>query len=372
MSGDRAGLAARMSEAAGAWLASLSPEQLAPARSTFPAEDERTRWFYTPVDHGGLPIGAMTARQQQLAHRLVASGLSHPGYVTVAVIMGMENVLDAVEGWRAGFGRERGRDPGLYWLRVFGDPAGDGWGWRFGGHHVSLNYTIIDRQVRSTVPCFLGLNPASQPLLGPHALRPLGDLEDLGRQLVLSFDDEQADRAVICPVAPTDLATGNRPVVSAGDLPLPLRSVMGDPAAELATLLDAAQARDEAVLGWRPEHGDRLAITAAPIGLPVDQMTPSQQELLWALLDCYTGRMPDEVAEADRARVRAEPAGSLAFAWAGDRLPGAPHYYRIQGTRLLAEYDNTQNEANHVHAVWRDIQSDFGRDVLAEHYANDH
>jgi hypothetical protein len=71
--------------------------------------------------------------------RLVATGLSLAGYTTVALVIGLENVLDRAERWTRDWGRERGRDPGLYYVAVFGLPDGDAWGWRFGGHHVSLN-----------------------------------------------------------------------------------------------------------------------------------------------------------------------------------------------------------------------------------------
>src|SRR5512138_1826336 len=133
-------VAATMAEAARSWLAMLTGEQRAIAVGHPPADaatdGERRRWFYTPTDHGGLTVHQQRPAQQRAAMRLVATGLSRPGYVTVATTMGLENVLDHTEGFVAGFGRERGRDPGLYYLRVFGDPDDGTWGWRFGGHHV--------------------------------------------------------------------------------------------------------------------------------------------------------------------------------------------------------------------------------------------
>jgi hypothetical protein len=127
----------------------------------------------------------MRPHQQRLAMQVVASALSTPGYVTVGTVIGLENVLDQVEGWGVDWGRERGRDPGMYHLRVFGEPGGQApWGWRFGGHHVSLNNLVVDGAVRSTTPCFLGTDPATSPLLGGTSLRPLGAVEDLARELV--------------------------------------------------------------------------------------------------------------------------------------------------------------------------------------------
>ena len=164
--------ASRMAAAAAAWLDALEPAQRAVASGGAPSADagsdaERRRWFYTPTDHGGLTLGAQRPAQQRLAYQLVASGLSVAGYNTVATIVGLDNVLDQVEGWRVDWGRERGRDPLMYYLRVFGEPGGAGpWGWRFGGHHVSLNNLVVDGVVRATTPCFFGADPASSPLLG--------------------------------------------------------------------------------------------------------------------------------------------------------------------------------------------------------------
>ena len=216
-------VAARMAAAAAAWLNALDPAQRAVAAGGAPSPDagpdaERRRWFYTPTDHGGLTLGAQRPAQQRLAHQLVASGLSAAGYVTVAAIIGLENVLDCTEGWSTDWGRERGRDPELYYLRVFGEPGGPApWGWRFGGHHVSLNYLIADGAVCGMTPCFLGADPASAPLLGPAPLRPLAGAEDLARQLVRSLDAGQAGQAILLDRAPWEIVGGNRSQIADGD-----------------------------------------------------------------------------------------------------------------------------------------------------------
>src|SRR5690349_24551554 len=168
---------ARMAEAAGAWLDILDADQRRTAVGVAPgrggSDAERRRWLYTPTDHGGLTFHRQRPAQQRAAMRLVATGLSEAGYVTVATTMGLENVLDHTEGFVARFDRERGRDPGLYYLRVFGEPgAGRPWGWRFGGHHVSLNNLVVDGALASTTPCFMGADPASSPLLGGAVNRP--------------------------------------------------------------------------------------------------------------------------------------------------------------------------------------------------------
>src|SRR3954471_21029645 len=196
-------VATRMADAAAAWLDGLDEAQRALGQGSPPTADpepdaERRRWFYTPTDHGGLTLHQQRPAQQWAAMRLVASGLSTAGYVTVATTMGLENVLDHTEGFVTRFDRERGRDPGLYYLRVFGQPGESGtWGWRFGGHHVSLNNLVVDGTVVATTPCFLGADPATSPLIGGAVNRPLARVEDLARDLVRSLRAELASRAVL-------------------------------------------------------------------------------------------------------------------------------------------------------------------------------
>ncbi|MFD0456142.1 DUF3500 domain-containing protein [Streptomyces violaceoruber] len=164
-------VADRMAEAARAWLDSLDAGRRGAAAGPAPdpgtpgeAEGERTRWYYTPTDHGGLTLHQQRPAQQRLAMRLVASGLSDAGYVTVATVLGLENVLDHVEGFSVNWGRERTRDPGMYYLRVFGEPGGPRpWGWRFGGHHVSLNNLVVDGRVVATTPASWAPTPPPRP-----------------------------------------------------------------------------------------------------------------------------------------------------------------------------------------------------------------
>lgn len=148
--------ATAMAEAAAAWLGTLSEDQLLLAAFDSPlhpdAEAERLRWFYTPTGHGGLAIRDQSPRQQSLAMQLVATGLSTAGYATVSTVMGLENVLDQLEGWTVHWGRQRGRDPGLYWLRIFGRPGDRIWAWRLGGHHISLNSLVVAGRLVSTTP----------------------------------------------------------------------------------------------------------------------------------------------------------------------------------------------------------------------------
>jgi Protein of unknown function (DUF3500) len=373
-------VADRMADAASAVLASLDDagrSRVAPGwspESDPESEEERRRWFYTPTDHGGLTVGAMTPRQYQRTMALVATGLSEAGYVTAATIMGLENVLDRVEEYRVLFDRERGRDPGMYYLRIFGTPGDPMWGWRFGGHHVSLNNLVVSGALASCTPCFLGADPARSPLLGSRELRPLGGVEDVARELLRSLNPSLRTRAVLTSRAPVDIASANRPRVAPGDRVLPLRSLFRgrftDPA--LAERMEVMHRTNEERYGITRADHDAVELTAEPRGVPASELDAGQRELLRALLDCYLGRAPAEVAEQHAEKYAGTRLDQVHFAWAGSAEPGEACYYRLQGPRLLVEYDNAQRLANHAHSVWRDPEGDFGADVLAAHRAVHH
>ena len=307
--------------------------------------------------------------------RLVSTGLSPAAYVSVATTMGLENVLDFTEGFGVQFGRERGRDPGLYYLRVFGEPGGDRpWGWRFGGHHVSLNNLVVDGMLVATTPCFLGADPATSPLLGGAVNRPLGKVEDLGRDLMRSLQPDLASRALLSAKAPSDFVTANRTYVTDGDRVIPLTGIWRDERfpdpVEQANLQAISDAIDETA-GLSDADHEAVAYSIDPKGVPAAALDAEQRETLRALLGTYLDRAP--VGLSPLHRYDDEPVlDAVHFAWAGSTAPGQPHYYRLQGPRLLIEWDNTQRNANHAHSVWRDPTVDFGLDVLARHRAAHH
>jgi hypothetical protein len=338
---------------------------------------ERRRWFYTPTDHGGLTLHQQRPAQQRRAMALLGTGTSRAGYVSAATVMGLENVLDHTEDFTIMFGRERGRDPGMYYLRVFGDPAGTApWGWRFGGHHVSVSHLVVDGAVVASTPSFLGADPASAPLLG-SLLRPLAGPEDIARNLMRSLATPLADRALLLPKAPGDIIGGNRSTLSEGDRVLSLvdiwRAPFTDPAQQ-AALQKTSDAVDDLANLSEDEHAV-LALTAAPKGLPAAELNAEQRELLRQLLSTYLDRVPEEISVMGRYTDSVDGDAALDavhFAWAGSVAPGEQHYYRLQGPRLLIEWDNTQRNVNHAHAAWRDPEADFGLDVLAAHTAAHH
>jgi hypothetical protein len=256
----------------------------------------------------------------------------------------------------------------MYYLRVFGDPGGPGpWGWRFGGHHVSLNYLVVDGRVRAVTPSFLGADPASAPLLGPATLRPLGTAEDLARELMRSLPPALATRAVLLDRAPSDIVGGNRSRLTDGDEMILLDELFRGRFSEprLVDRISRMTEGAESASGYDAADHRRLALTDQPKGLSATELDDAQRELLRTLVGAYVGRVPDGLA----APVDLD---AVHFAWAGSTEPGEPHYYRLQGPRLLLEWDNTQRGANHAHSVWRDPLCDFGTDVLAQHRAAHH
>ncbi len=309
---------AEMVQAADVFLASLEPEQRSKARFEF-EDAERLNWHFVPRARRGLPLKEMSAEQQELARDILRAGLSRRAYLTASTIIELELVL-----------REMGenpavRDPGLYYFSIFGTPSHAApWGFRAEGHHLSLNFTLVRDTLIATAPAFFGANPAEVRSGSRRGLRALADEEDVGRELVLSLDERQLDAALIAARTPRDIVTGNA-------------------------------ARVEAL---------------SPVGIRVTELRPEQAAILVRLLEVYLGRMADPLAERRRAALERTDFAEVAFAWAGSTRPGEAHYYRIQGPSFLVEYDNTQNDANHIHTVWRDFDGDFGRDLLREHYRN--
>jgi hypothetical protein len=368
--------AERMTAAAAQWLSSLDGRQRQKAHYPFESP-ERERWFYTPTVQAGLPLLEMRPQQQRLAHMLTASGLSHGGYATAAAIMGLENPLHLEEGWHdrpfAGEAQEtRGRDPLMYYIAVFGTPGDAAWSWHIGGHHISLAYTISDGRLVSPTPTFFGSHPAEVAGVGPNVLRPLGGEEDLARELLDALDDDRRLRAVVSPAAPFDIVQSNRSQVEDGAMFLGLFEVFSfDQGEAVRERGRRAQARHEAP--FTREQVERVRyFRDRPIGLPGAAMSPAQRTALQALILQYVNRLPDDVAELEWGAIEERGIDAIHFAWAGSLERRKPHYYRLQGPRFLVEYDNVQNDTNHVHSVWRDPEGDFGRDILARHYAAAH
>ena len=312
--------AAVMATAAKAFLASLTPEQRALATFQF-QDEERLNWHYIPRVRKGVPLRDMTEEQKQLAHALLAAGLSQRGYIKAVSIMSLDEVLRQLE---KGSGPQR--DPDGYFFSVFGEPAETGtWGYRVEGHHISQNFTIVNGKIQDA-PSFFGTNPAEIKDGPRKGLRVLAREEDLGRELIQSLTADQKKTAIVSADAPKEILT---------------------------------------------EASRQAALKGQPSGLEASKMTAHQREIFQNLLDEYCNNMPDPVAQMREDQIK-KAAGNLYFAWAGGEQPGQGHYYRIQSPTFLIEFDDTQDNANHIHSVWRDLKGDFGLDLLKEHYQTSH
>ena len=304
------------------FLSTLRDRQRSDASLAFVGK-ERTRWTYVPRDRTGIPLQDMDARQRAAAFAVLGTGLSGRGARIAGGIVDLEDTLRGLERAEGSFGGLR-RDPELYYLAIFGQPGGtQPWGWRFEGHHLSVNVTDLGPRGKIVAPLFMGANPARVPS-GPQAgMRLLAAEEDLAFELLHMLDPRQRARATIAAKTAGDIVTRDDPVVE----PMAL------------------------------------------VGLPAADMTPAQQRQLRTLLDLYAGRMSDNPASEQLRRIEQAGFERLHFAWAGAQQPGTPHYYRIHGPTVLVEYDNSQSNANHIHTVWRDLENDFGGDLLRRHYA---
>ena len=309
-----------MAETAKRFLSSLTPEQTEKAVIPFES-DERMNWHYIPKERKGLPLKDMTPPQKHLASALLNAGLSQQGYIKATTIMSLEDVLRMIE-------KDNGvrRNPEGYFFSIFGQPSETGtWGYRVEGHHLSLNFTLKGGKVVGS-PNFLGANPA-EVREGPRkGLRVLSAEEDLGRALIAALTPEQKQTAIVAKEAYKDIVT---------------------------------------------EASRTASLKGQPSGLLASKMNGNQRTLLQNLLAEYANNLPQQMAQERLDRIK-KAGTNLYFAWAGGENKGEPHYYRVQGPDFLIEYDNTQNNANHIHSVWRDMTGDFGADLLGDHYKASH
>jgi hypothetical protein len=314
--------AQKMIEATGLFLDSLTPEQRAKALFRVDS-NERMNWDYRPHERAGLSLKEMDSSQQKLAYALLASGLSYHGNSKALRIMSLEKILRELEGPSSRFIR----DPDLYYVTIFGTPSNElPWAWRIEGHHLSINFLIVHGKEIAVTPNFFGANPARVPHGPLSDLRILAMEEDLARHLLLSLDKGQSAQAIISTEAPVDIITEN----------------------EIRVKMDG------------------------PAGLAVSQMNENQEKLLLKLVREYISRMPEDLADKRMNEIEKEGKRYIHFAWAGFKEQGKPHYYRLHGPSFFVEYDNTQNNANHIHTVWRDIKNDWGEDLLKRHYQKSH
>lgn len=309
----------KMSASATAFLATLSPELKPKAAFDF-TDKHRTAWFFTPQQtdkkftRKGARLEEMTADGKKAAMELLKSGLSAKGYEQATTIIGLENLLAEFEGSKGA----NTRNPNWYFVSVFGEPSNTGkWGWRFEGHHLSVNYTLDKGEVVAGAPLLFASNPAEVKDGAKKGLRPLPEIEDHVRALIASLKDDQ-DKLAKQPKAFPEI-----------------------------------------------KEGQPKADVGAPVGITADKLTAEQKTTLVKLLADYTGRMPDELAAAEMKRVNATPDAKLYFAYSGSPKPGEAYTYRVQAPEFVVEFLNVQadsagNKANHIHSAWRRLPIDFG------------
>jgi hypothetical protein len=310
-----------METAAKNFLAALTPEQRAKAVYKFEA-DERFDWHFIPKPRKGLPLKEMTAWQKHLAHALFSAGLSQQGYAKAVTVMSLEDQLRILEAGQ----KAPTRDPELYFVTIFGEPSTTApWGYSMEGHHVSQNYTVVGNKVIDS-PSFYGANPAEIKTGPRKGLRVLAAEEDAARELMMSLDDGQKKVALVDATAYKDIFTMN---------------------------------------------SRKAALEGQPSGLAASKLNSKQLAMLNTLLEVYAENVPEQLAQTRMEMVK-KAGKNINFAWAGVLERGGPHYYRLQAPTFLIEYDNTQNDANHIHSVWRDFSGDFGLDLLKAHYESSH
>lgn len=281
--------------------------------------EKRTEWHFFPptmFEREGIPLKELNAVQTKLLHELLQTYLSESGYKKAMGAIEIEGIL-----------RDLTKDPvfrdtGRYHTTFYGEPTSDKpWSWGFEGHHVSLNFTVDGENV-SYVPMFYGANPGIVTEGPKKGHRSLVNEEDLGLELINMLDKQQQKQAIFNASTFNDIISLNSSEVS----------------------------------------------PMAPVGLKVSAMKPAQQALLFRLVNEYISSVPQKAAKERMNKITAEALDNIYFGWAGAKKLGKAHYYRIQGKSFLIEFDNSQNNANHIHVVWRDFKGDFGRDLIREHY----
>jgi len=300
------------------FLNSLEKSQREKAQLAFD-DPLRESWHFFPAsmwEREGIPLKALNTSQKEYLHALLKNHLSASGYTKTMKIIALEDVLLEMDG------NSTMRDSENYYVTVYGDPSKDKlWGWSFEGHHISLNFVIAEDKV-SFAPRFFGASPAIIPQGKRKGERTLEQEQDLGLELINALSPSQREKAIFNPKAFDDIVT----FVQSSIEPLDL------------------------------------------VGVAFKNLEKSQQKLLLNLISEYLSAMPTELAEKRMANLKSEQLDNIHFGWAGGTALGQPHYYRIQGKTFLVEFDNTQNNANHIHSVWRDFDGDFGRNLIKEHY----
>ena len=317
-----------MTAAASRFVDALSADNKAKAVYEFTGK-ERKNWNFLPDKYikpdgkrYGLPISQMTEMERIFAHALLSSALSQKGYLKASSVMALEQVLFDMT-------KSKIRDPKLYYVSIYGNPAKDEtWGWRFEGHHLSINVTLIKKQYLSVTPTFFATNPGIVKEGNLKGLQVLKGEEELARELAKSLSAEQFKKCLIMEKAPKDIFSGFKPKIT-------------------REFFDPKK------------------------GIPYSELTAGQKAMLLELCNLYIEKFRPELIDVLENTPVTET-DSMVFAWGGSLEPEQGHYYRIVTKNHMIEYDNVQNGARHVHCVWRNFDGDFGENLLLKHHKEKH
>lgn len=310
--------------AASTFLSLLDNTQLAKINYDYNSE-ERGMWYFVPKARNGLMLRDMTPTQREAAMNLLKATLSEQGQAKAIAIIQLEIILKELEKAPP---ESDYRSPEKYYFTIFGKPDDKKlWGWRIEGHHLSLNFSSEQNKVVSGTPLFMGSNPGIVPSGEKKGYQILNDEANYGFELLSSFSEEQLKKVIVSDNSPNEILSSNK----------------------------------------------RKAAALASEGISFAEMTPPQQKLLMRLISMYVKNYPFGFANEFMQKIEKAGLNELKFVWYGGKKYGDKgHYYRIQNDVLLIEYDNTQNNGNHIHTVVRDLTNDFGEDVLKKHYKAEH
>jgi len=313
----RIDLTQKMVDSTNSFLASLSAQQRNNGVYAFD-DEERLNWHFIPRDRNGIPFRSMNEPQREAAENLLRTFFSAKGYQRAEAVRGLESVLAEIE-----VNGRFDRDPELYFITIFGTPGlNNDWALRYEGHHLAYNWTFVRGVGIASSPQFFGSNPAEVKAGENIGTRVLATEEDIARELVNSLNPNQQATAVLEAEVPRDIFTAAEKEIS------PLESS----------------------------------------GISYSELDSQQKRTLISLVEELASMQPEVIAQQRMDSIRSAGLDGIKFTWIGGMERGDPHYYRLQGSNFLIEYDNTQNNANHIHLVWRDFAGDFGRDLIRMHY----
>lgn len=291
--------------------------------------NEKFKMYYIPIDRKGSSFNDFNEKQKNAAIRLLRASLSQEGYRKATEIMALEKVLFKLENNQLKMpdGTPIIRDYLDYHFWIFGTPSDKGiWGWKFEGHHLSLNFSANKNTIIASTPSFMGTNPAIGAVEGFEKKQVLKQEMELGAAFAISLDEQQVKIAQFSKTAPKEIITAN----------------------------------------------NRTAHKIAPKGISYKELNKVQQAMFIKLLAVYIDNYQFGFAAELYKKIKVAGIENLSFAYAGEPKIGKGYYYRIQGPMLLIEYDNVQNNANHVHSVVRDLTNDWAEDLLKKHYQKKH